>query len=45
MFSDEERSILLFIDTYFARGGMSETLRMLRNPETKLEELRAIIDD
>ena len=44
MYSDEERSILLFLETHFAQGGMSETLRMLRSPRTKVEDLRAIIE-
>lgn len=44
MYSEEERSILLFLETHFERSGMSETLRILRNPRTKVEDLRAIIE-
>jgi len=44
MYSREELSILLFLETHFERSGMSEALNMLRNPGTKVEDLRAIIN-
>jgi hypothetical protein len=42
--SDEDRAILLFLETYFERHGMKGALAMLRNEETKVADLRAVID-
>jgi len=41
---DEERSIALFLENYFEQHGIGDTLAMLRNAETKPEDLRAVID-
>jgi hypothetical protein len=39
----EEHSILLFLESYFAERGMRGALAMLRNPDTKPADLRAVI--
>jgi hypothetical protein len=42
--TDEERAIVAFLESYFEKQGMRAALAMLRNPETKIEHLRALID-
>lgn len=44
MFSEEELSILLFLETYFDQGSMSQTLGMLHDPRTKSDDLRMILE-
>jgi len=40
----EERSILLFLVTYFKQNGMRGALEMLRNPDSNPADLRPIIN-
>jgi hypothetical protein len=42
--TDEEKAILAFLLTHFEEQGMHGALAMLRNPRTKLDDIRAVID-
>ncbi len=41
--TDEEKAIIGFVQTYFERQGMFHALEVLRNPDTKLGDLRTVI--
>ena len=42
--TNEERSILVFLESYFEQHGMRGALAMLRNVETKPDDLRMILE-
>ena len=42
--SAEERLILAFAEADFKKQGMNRALAMVRNPEIKLADLRAVVD-
>jgi len=42
--SDEDRSILAFLERYFERQGTKAALAMLRNDGTKLDDLCVVMD-
>ena len=42
--TDEYRAIVLFLEIYFEQQGMHIALAILRNPGTKVDDLRAVID-
>ena len=42
--TDEERSIVKFVEAHVEKRGMNLALAMVRNPETKPADLRAVID-
>jgi len=42
--SDEDRAILVFLETYFEQRGMTGAMAMLRNGGTKTDDLRLVID-
>ena len=41
--TDEERTMLVFLENYFEQHGMAGALAMLSNEGTKLEDLRVVI--
>jgi hypothetical protein len=42
--TDEELSILTFVESHLEKRGMHLALAMVRTPETKPADLRAVID-
>jgi hypothetical protein len=42
--TDEEHSIVLFLERYFEQHGMRGVLAMLRSVDTKPADLRLVID-
>lgn len=41
--TDEEKAILAFLETYFEKHDMSGTLAIVRDSETKVDDLREVI--
>jgi hypothetical protein len=42
--TDEEKEILIFLESYFEQHGARHSLAMLRNVDTKADDLRTIIE-
>ena len=43
-FTTDEHSIPAFVEAHFKKQGMNLALAVVRNPETKLIDLRTVID-